>query len=188
MPPEVGAAPPASIMQGDTLRWRFTSRDATPATASLAVRVSSPAATVEVAGVSDGDGWLVTLSADQTRRLGAGVLKWLARATYSGGIVQTLDAGTLTAVALPELGTGASTLSHAARMVALLEAQLEKLAADALEQYSIGERSATRRKMAEVEASLARARRALAMEQAGGRLPAVVMRPRPMPGYRPLSS
>jgi hypothetical protein len=175
MPPEIPSTAPATIMQGDTLRWRVTSVDATPATATIAVRVASSAHSVEVSGIADGDGWLVTVAAEQTRRLGAGLLKYLVRATYAGGIVQTLTAGSITAVGVSELGTGAATMSHAARMVALLEAQLEKLAADSLAEYSIGERTAKRRAMAEVETSLSKARRALAMEQNGGRLPSVHM-------------
>jgi hypothetical protein len=118
MPPEIGSTAPATIMQGDTLRWRFTSRDATPATATLVVRVSSPTQTVEVPGTPDADGWLVTVSAEQMKRLGAGLLRYLVRATYAGGIVQTLASGTITAVGVTDLGTGASTASHAARMVA----------------------------------------------------------------------
>ena len=173
MPPEISSTAPATIMQGDTLRWRFTSRDATPTTATLAVRVSSASQTVEVTGTPDADGWLVTVSAEQTKRLGAGLLKWMARATFAGDIVQTLDAGTITAVAVSELGTGAATMSHAARMVALLEAQYEKLAADSLEEYSVGERTAKRRKLEDVERALKSARRRLEMEQNGGRLPSI---------------
>jgi hypothetical protein len=188
MPPEIRSTAPATIMQGDTLQWRFTSRDATPETATLRVRVASAAHSVEVSGIADGDGWLVTVAAEQTRRLGAGLLKWIARATYPGDIVQTLDAGTITADGLPDLGSGAGTQSHAARMVALLEARLEELASTDLESYSIGERTATMRKMADVERSLAQARRRLLMEQNGGRLPRVSMQPPRMAGFRPLAS
>ena len=187
MPLEIASNPPASIIQGDTLQWRLTSRDASPSDAGLRVRISSAFHTLEVIGVAESDGWLVTVTADQTKRLGDGLLRWMARATFAAGVVRTIDAGMLTAVALAELGTGSSTQSHAARMVALLEAQLEKLASDSLDQYSVGERSATRRKMAEVDAALNAARRRLAMEQHGGRLPRVSIQPRPMVGYRPIT-
>ena len=183
MPLQVGSTPPASIMQGDTLSWRAAYADAQPSeVTALRVRVSSSTHTVEVTAVADGPDWLITVPAADTQRLGAGLLKWLARATYTSGAVQTVAAGQLTAVSVSALGTGANTASHAARMVALLEAQLEKLAADSLEQYSVGERSATRRKMEEVERSLTKARRHLAMEQNGGRLPSVVMRFPPLVG------
>jgi hypothetical protein len=188
MPLEVRSTPPASIIQGDTLTWRLTSRDASPSEASLRVRVSSASHTLEVTGTTDGDGWLIAVTPEQTTRLGCGLLKWLARAVYTSGAVQTIDAGTITAVPLTALGTGASTESHAARLVALLEAQLERLAADSLAEYSLGERTAKRRALAEVEASLAKARRQLAMEQNGGRLPRVQIVNRPLAGFRPLSS
>jgi hypothetical protein len=180
MPPEIGSTAPATIMQGDTLRWRFASRDATPITATLAVRVSSPTQTVEVTGTPDADGWLVTVSAEQTKRLGAGLLKYLVRATYAGGIVQTLDAGTITAVGVTDLGTGASTASHAARMVAKYEALLEQV--DNLSEYSVGERTAKRHGPEVLEKSLRYWKRELAKEQNGGRLPPVVMRFPPLVG------
>jgi hypothetical protein len=175
MPPEIGSTAPATIMQGDTLRWRFASRDATPATATLVVRVSSPTQTVEVTGTPDADGWLVTVSAEQTKRLGAGLLKYLVRATYAGGIVSTLSAGTITSVRVADLGSG-GTQTFNARRVALLEAQYEKLASDSLDEYSIGERTAKRRSLKEVGQQLALARSALEMETTGGRLPATAVR------------
>ena len=176
----VGAVPPASYVQGDTVTWRLSSSSVTSAEATLKVRFSSPIHTAEVTATADGDGWIVALTPEQSEGLGAGVVKWSARAIYTvGGAVQTIAAGSITAVPLLPIGGGSGTQSHAGRMVALLEGQLEKLAADALEQYSIGERSATRRKMAEVRAELANAKRALAMEQNGGRLPSVrIVHPR----------
>ncbi len=182
MPLTIGSAPPATTMQGDTVTWRFASSDATPADATLRVRIAATATTVEVDGVVDGDGWLVTIPAADSKRLGSGLLRWIARATYTSGAVQTVGGGQFTAASLPELGTGASTSSHAARMVALLEAQLERLAGNVIEQHSVGERSATRRKIAEVEASLSKARNRLAMEQNGGRLPPVHLRFPPLIG------
>lgn len=169
MPPEIPSIAPATIMQGDTLRWRFTSRDATPATATLAVRVSSPVQTVEVTGTPDADGWLITVSAEQTKRLGAGLLKYLVRATFTGDLVQTLSAGTITAVRVSDLGSGGAQTFNA-RRVALLEAQYEKLASDNLDEYSVGERTAKRRSLKEVGMELAKARAALEMETTGGRL------------------
>lgn len=170
MPPEIGSTVPATIMQGDTLRWRFTSRDATPQTATLAVRVSSPTQTVEVPGTPDADGWLVTVSAEQTKRLGAGLLRYLVRATYTGGIVQTLASGSINALRVSELGAGGDTLTFNARRVKLLEAQYEKLAGDSLAEYSVGERTAKRRDLKQVREELAMARAALQMEQTGGKL------------------
>jgi hypothetical protein len=169
------ATPPASIMQGDTLTWRLVSSDASPADATLSVRVSSPSGTIDVLGVADGTAWIVTVTDEQTQRLGAGLLRYMARATYGSGQVLTIAAGTLTSVAVSALGTGSGTASHAARMVALLEAQRERLAADSLDAYTIGDRQATRRKLAEVESSLRAARRELSREQNGGRLPPVRM-------------
>jgi hypothetical protein len=173
MPPAIASAPPALVMQGDTLVWRFSSSDATPADATLSVRFVSPGVTVGVPGVADGAAWLVTATAAQTQLFGAGPLKWMARATYLSGQVTTLAAGTISVLGVAPLGEGSATQSHAARMVSLLEVQREKLAADVLDEYSVGDRTAKRRKLAEVEASLRAARRELSREENGGRLPSV---------------
>jgi hypothetical protein len=113
--------------------------------------------------------------------LGAGVVQWVARAIYTvGGAVQTIASGTTTAIALQAIGGGTGTSTHAGRMVAALEAQLEKIASDPLTEYSIGERTAKRRSMTEeLLPALADARRRLLMEQNGGRLPSVrIVHPR----------
>lgn len=168
MPLPVLDSAPADVLQGDSLQYRVSSSDATPQEgATLAVRFMSPTTTLEVTGTASGSGWLVSLTPKQTRELGPGALTWVARATYVGGAVQKVASGQLTV--LPLTAIGGTTISHAATMVARLEAQLEQLAADSLSEYSIGDRTAKRRAMAEVQKQLTTARAKLAAERNGGR-------------------
>lgn len=169
MPLPLGALPPASIYAGDSLLWRHVARDVSPAEATLVVRVYSASYSVEVLGVADGDGWLISVAPSETKRMGSGLLKWVARATLTNGNVHTVGDGAVQSQASPALGGGGDTLSHAGRLVKSLEAQLEKLAASAVTEYGVGERNAKYRDMDKVQAALNAARARLAAERNGGR-------------------
>lgn len=166
-------AAPAAVIRGDTIEWTVSAAgwgglDPSP---SLAVAVYGAEKTVTAAVVRDGGGWRVTIDATTSQTLPAGAYSWIARATGSG-YTQTLATGAFEVLPVPQAGA-VSGESHAARMVRALEAQLEKLAADPLEQYSVGERDAKRRSMAEVKRLLTAYRREVAMEANGGRLPSI---------------
>jgi hypothetical protein len=179
MPLPVASVAPLAILQGDTLTWVVSSADASPASGdTLSLRVSSVRTTTEVAGVANAGGrdWTVLVSADQTRALGSGILKWMTRVTYAAGQVQVLGSGLITAAMLPELGAGAGAVSGAERTLALWLARAEQQAGDLLLKYTVGDRTAERYTPKQVQEAIAFWRGAVARERNGGRLASAAVR------------
>lgn len=163
---------PAAILRGDTITWTvprslWTGDGAPVVSATLYGRDRTIAATV----AEESAVWRVTVPAATAATMEAGGYSFVVRGT-AGAVVATLETGVVQVLALPAAGA-VSNATHAERMVAALEAQLEQLARDPLESYSVGDRDAKRRDMAQVKRLLAAYRREVLMERNGGRLPPI---------------
>jgi hypothetical protein len=176
LPLPVESTAPTASTAGDTIAWRLDA-PATPAADGWAVKVTlAGPATVRVDAAPDPDlasAYVVTFGAATTSALPAGSYTWTATASKGTGAALervTVGAGRIAIAANPETVAGAGGLTHAERALALVEARIEELLADNLETYSVAERSATRRKLAELQVERNRLRTEVYRRRNGGRL------------------
>jgi hypothetical protein len=163
---------PTSATQGDSLAWRVVDDRAVPGSGwTVRVRLATVATSIDHEGTPDGRAWLITVGADDTRRLAAGEVQWYAIATHADGSAITLQRGSLWLDRLPLLGE-AFDPGWRRRRIAQLQEQLLRL--DHLESYSNGDRQAKRLSSAALLSELREHERALLLEE-GGDLGAVQM-------------
>lgn len=142
---------PAIIQAGVTLDLRFTLTAYPPAEWSLAVGLRGPSV-VNIAGVADGAAFVVGASAAATGAWAAGDYAWAARLTaLADGEVIDAGTGTLAVIADILAGTEASDQrTHAQRVLAAIEAVIERRASKDQESYKIGNRELKRMSIADL--------------------------------------
>lgn len=164
---------PKSFTAGETVKWTRAFGDYPASdgwTRKYCVRGASNVDILEVNGA-------FTLSAIAGKDLIAGPYRWTAYAekgTEAAGTLERyqLDAGVLEVLPnFTDAGDGA-LLSHPEKALALIETQIEELLSSPIESYSISQRSAVRRKLAELRAERTRYKIEIQRAKAGGgRLP-----------------
>lgn len=160
---------PMALVQGTSVSWRWEDSDFNPADGWALIYAFEGPSPLNVAGVADGTGFLVSLTTVQTAGLGVGFYRWQAFAARSVPSVERVQvaAGALEVV-LDLLVSTASTeqKSHARRMVEALEAALEGRATDGQKSMSINGRSIERIPILELSQLLATYRQRLRAEEA----------------------
>lgn len=145
---------PAAILRGDTITWtvprsRWTGDGAPVVSATLYGRDRTITATVaEESGL-----WRVTVPASVAATMEAGGYSFVVRGT-AGAVVATLETGTITVSPIPAAGA-VSGESWAAATLRSLRETYARLAADPLESYSVGDRDAKRRQLADLRKEIA---------------------------------
>lgn len=139
-------------MAGDTVAWE-KSLDYSPADGwALSYAIVGPVLlpwvpSYAVAGTSD---WTITIPATATANLKSGTYSWTAFVT-NGAERHTVDTGVFTVTADP--AAAAPGVSHAATMVAVLEAEIQARVTgngSAHDSYAINGRSIAKMKMSEL--------------------------------------
>ena len=81
MPVETTTGLPCRFSAGSTVRFTVSYDDYPASEWSLSFSILGPGAALSVAGVADGDGFLVTFTAAQTATLSPGQYQWAAKVT-----------------------------------------------------------------------------------------------------------
>lgn len=131
---------PLQIIAGTTVKFT-KSFDDFPTSESWALNysfVSNVGTPVDVTATAPNSLYLVTIPAANTASMNAGLWQYQAYVTKAGERF-AVDSGTVTVVRDFDAQTAASdNRSHAEKMLALIEAQLEGRAPDGIESHSIG--------------------------------------------------
>jgi hypothetical protein len=142
---------PISIIAGDTAKFTRSFSEYSAADGwTLAYELRGPSVlTVAATTDTDGAGFAVTIAAADSGTLLPGLYLWFARASLDGE-VYTVDQGTLTVQPNPATAQPGDLQSDAEKELVLVNAQIKELLATPTESYSIGQRSAARRTLAEL--------------------------------------
>lgn len=178
---------PTHPIAGDTWSWRKSHPDF-PASAgwTLSYSLRGPINLIwDVSWVSvDGDTWIITIPASATALLPAG--RYRVAAHFAGGGAHASERYTEALPALQVLANLATVapgdaISHAERMIPLLEQAIESLASTNIKFYQVGQRMVTKHDLPELRRQLgfyrAELRRQRSPDQLVRRLPARFMRP-----------
>lgn len=163
MAPQIPTGEPSEAVIGDTWQWKIA--DSTDYPQSEGWTPAYHVRGVSVLTWSDGwrafaDGaWTITVPASSTDDLTAGLYEWSLVWSGSGsyaGRVHTDKVGTLIVDVQLSAATATQRQGFAEKQLATVETQLAALYAAPLESYTIGQRSAVKAKIRDLEASRVR--------------------------------
>jgi hypothetical protein len=165
---------PAELRAGDTWKWRREDLvDSYPSpTWALKYRAKSAAGGFEFTAAADAGEFLVTVAASTTQTYVAGDYSWAAW-VESGAEKYTVGSGVFRVLADLRGGLAADALdvrTHAAKVLASIEAVIEGRASKDQEEYTIAGRSLKRTPIADLMMLRARYRNEVESEAAGRRL------------------
>jgi hypothetical protein len=163
----ISTTEPTALPAGDTAKWR---RTYTPWLASdgwaLTYTLVNANNRITFAATADGDAHLVNVPTATTAAWAPGTYAWRAQASKAG---EVYTAATGSIDILPAWGTAADARSHAAKVLANIEAYLENAANLAAAEYEIAGRSLKRHSLPELLALRDRYRMEVARESAAQR-------------------
>lgn len=142
----VPTSEPDTLVAGDTWRWRKTLAEYPPSegwTLSYAITGASVIDAAGVTVVASGSGYDVTVAASATGLLRPGSYRWAAIVTSGTGETVTADAGVFVVSADPRMAQPGDSVTHAERMIALIEAVLENRVPSGIHTYQIAGRAVT---------------------------------------------
>ena len=142
---------PQVFSAGETVKYRRFVPDYLPSDGwSLSLHLNGALATLHKTGVTDGDGYIVTIDATDT--LPAGIYRYMERVTNgTTGEVHRVGSGVVNVEIDLATALAGAMLTHPERMLLLIEAALEeKIPAD-LQSYSIGGRAIVKYKPDELK-------------------------------------
>ena len=132
---------PKIFSAGETVKFRRFVPDYLPSDGwTYALHLNGALAVLHKDGVADGDGYLVTIN--PTDSLPAGDYRYLERVSNATtGEAHNVGEGVVKVELDLALAAPGACISHAERMLALIEAAIEKKVPDDLKSYSIGGRA-----------------------------------------------
>ncbi len=150
--PDIPTIEPQTLRAGDTWRWLRTFDDYPAGTWTLKYRFKNAAGGFEITATASGTDHSVTVAASTSTAYAAGTYQWIAW-VESGSEKFTVAEGS--AVVLADLRTGTATAaldvrSHARKVLAAIEAVLERRATKDQESYEIFGRSLKRTPIADL--------------------------------------
>jgi len=146
---------PESFAAGTTVRYRRRLSEY-PASAGWTLKLHLAGASVlSKTAVADGDGFVVTLAAEDTAAFTPGLYKWVERVSNVGGEVYEIASGVVTV--LPNLAeaTEGSEQEWVERAIAALKAHIEGRLPAGMESYQIAGRAVSKVPVKEAVALLA---------------------------------
>lgn len=159
MNPTIPDREPTVIQAGDTLLWSRSFPDYPPSAGWTLKYAFRGVGSFDISAEDDGsgNGYIVLVPA-ATSAVAAGLYEWVAWVENTADPVEKHSVASGRVIVRPQLSTTAAGTrqQHAERMVALIEAQLEQLAASPVETYTIEQQTTVRRKMLELEGTRAR--------------------------------
>lgn len=163
---------PTSFVAGDTVKWTRSLSGYSAAdgwTLAYAIR-GAKAVDVEATTDTDGVGFAVTVSASESAKLTAGQYQLVGYVFSDDDPPEQYTVyGPVQIVVEPNVATAqpGELVSPVEAKIALVEAQIAELLASPTESYSIGGRSAVKRKLEVLEQSLGRLKGLRRREQGG---------------------
>lgn len=143
MAPTIPKVVPSQIRAGDTVRFTRNYSDY-PVADGWALRFSvAGEGKLGVDATTSGSDFLVTLTATQTKELGAGSYRWALTATLSGARY-TVEEGVLSVLADVENASAGTLRTHDEQVLALLEAEILARAGSDHTEYTVDGRSLKR--------------------------------------------
>jgi hypothetical protein len=152
---EIPTCEPTSIVAGDTVKWTRSLSDYSAADGwSLTYAIRGVGSVdVEAATDTDGVGFAVTLSAQNSAKLAAGQYQFIGYVFSADDPPEQYTVfGPVSLTVLPNIGdakAGELVLDEE-KELALINAQIQELLASPNESYSIGGRAAAKRKLADL--------------------------------------
>lgn len=152
MAADIPTVEPSELRAGDTWQWTRSLADYAASSATLKYRFKSAAGGFEIVADASGDDYAVTVPAATSAGYAAGDYGWVAWVEVGS---DKFTVGTGAATVLPDYrATSASTAlddrSHAAKVLAAIEAVIEGRAAKDQEAYEIAGRSLKRTPIADL--------------------------------------
>lgn len=169
---------PTELRAGDPWAWRREDLTDYPASAwNLVYWFKNAAGGFQVAAAADGDNYVVDESSDDTQGRAAGFYSWQARVENiaDNTIRHIVDSGSLTVLANLFIGTATDPYdgrSHARKVLAAIEAVLERRATKDQMSYTIEGRTLERTSIDELRRFRVAYRAEVATEDARDRLAA----------------
>jgi hypothetical protein len=176
MAADIPSTEPTSARAGDTWKWTRSLADY-PASAgwTLKYRFKNASAGFEIVASASGDDHAVTVAAATTAAYGAGDYSWIAWVEGGSSEKYSVDAGTLSVLAdyrSGAVGVALDDRSHARKVLAAIEAVIERRATKDQEEYSLEGRSLKRTPVAELLKLRQRYRAEVDAEDAAAKLAA----------------
>ena len=131
---------PDSFAAGTTVRYRRTLSDYPAGDGWTLTLFLAGAKVLQSQAVADGDDHLITLTADDSRGLAAGVYQWVERVQNIAGDVYEVGAGVLRVKPDLTAATDGSQQEWLERAIAALKLHIEGRMPAAMEQYQIAGR------------------------------------------------
>lgn len=172
MAAEIPTTEPLSVRAGDTWKWTRSLADYPASTWTLKYRFKNAAGGFEIVASASGDDYSVTVSAATTAGYASGTYSWMAW-VESGSEKFTVDQGTLTVGADYRGSTAAAALddrSHARKVLAAIEAVIERRATQDQMEYTIEGRSLKRTPIADLLKLRQKYQAAVAAEDAAAKM------------------
>lgn len=151
MSPIIPDREPTQFVSGDTLIWNRSVPDY-PATDGWTLKYAfRGVGKFDAEAVALGSGYAITVASTDTA-VAPGLYEWIAWVENTATPVEKHTVGSGRVIVQPQLSTitDASRQQHAERMLPLIEAQLEQLAASPIETYTIEQQTTVRRKITEL--------------------------------------
>ena len=142
---------PQVFSAGETVKYRRFVPDYLPSDGwSLSLHLNGALATLHKTGVTDGDGYIVTIDATDT--LPAGDYRFLERVSNATtGTAHNVGTGVVNVTLDLALAAPGACISHAERTLAVIEQQIEGKLSDDLASYSIGGRAVVKMEAEELK-------------------------------------
>lgn len=178
--PDPTTSEPTELTAGVSYAWtRAVASEFAPGSVYTAKCYLRGDSTLDLTGTASSGLWRFDLSAAQSLTLAAGSYTWHCVAESGSGATLArypLADGRLTVLVDPLTLPAGDRRTHAEIALALAEAQYRDLLATPVESYTIGQRQATRRTLADLSAEIAKLKRQVARERNDGKSPAVTFR------------
>jgi hypothetical protein len=177
---QIPTSEPAEVIAGDTWQWTAQFPDYPASEGGACTYGFTGPASFTLSGsqiVVSGDAYAVTVAAAVTAALTPGIYQWAAYITTGGTVRHTARAGSMRVAPNVATLTGANQ-SHAAKMLALLEAELEARVTGAavaggmgsIESYQVAGRSVNKIPTPELRSLLGKYRWQVWCEQNPGQM------------------
>jgi len=168
---------PSEAVAGDTWHWQRSFADYPPSTGWSVKYLFSGPGSLEVAAdpVADQSGYDVTVDADDTARIKAGVYEWAAIATHTTDGRKTVARGiTVVTPDFEQLAEG-DLVTHEEKMVTILRSVLEGRAEDDVQFQIIGGRQIQMIPIKELQQMYEYYGEKVRKRRAGGRTPSFLV-------------
>lgn len=173
MAAEIPTTEPLSVRAGDTWKWTRSLADYPASTWTLKYRFKNAAGGFEITASASGDDYSVTVAAATTAGYASGSYTWIAWVEGGSSEKYTVDQGTTTVGSDYRSGTATLALddrSHARKVLAAIEAVIERRASQDQMEYTIEGRSLKRTPIADLLKLRQKYQAAVAAEDAAAKM------------------